>query len=61
MMAEADIEADGEIDFQEFCALIAECDLHPTLCRCARSQHLRTRLLFLSISCWECVNDVGCR
>lgn len=34
---------DGEIDFEEFCALIAACDLHPSTCtRCEQSQYILT-------------------
>jgi hypothetical protein len=34
---------DGEIDFEEFCDLIANCDLHPTTCtRCEQSQYILT-------------------
>ena len=41
MLSQADEESDGEIDFDEFCDLIANCDLHPTtLTRCEQSQYL---------------------
>ncbi len=33
MFATADLDEDGQISFDEFCALIARCDLHPTMCR----------------------------
>jgi hypothetical protein len=34
---------DGEIDFEEFCDLIANCDLHPSTCtRCEQSQYFLT-------------------
>ena len=39
MLAEADIDDDGEVDFDEFVQMVLQCDLHPTMCRrCQDSQ-----------------------